>query len=91
MAETSQCTLSEREPGEPGILSSDASGDGSYRTLLISRIPVERRENGFFTDPLWSRDVNANAQTAAEIFLTCPVLPATDKKMQPLDPRIKGG
>ena len=61
----------------------------AYRTLLISKIPAERRGREYVTNSLWSRDINTNIRTVSDISLICPVQKVSDTEAQPLDPRIK--
>ncbi|RYH06238.1 glycosyltransferase [Tropicimonas sp. IMCC6043] len=58
-----------------------------YKSLQVSLIPVERRGEAFFTDPLWAVDLNASIEQRGGMHLICPVREPTDSGLTKIDPR----
>lgn len=61
----------------------------SYRSLVISRIPIWRDGTGFCADTMWALDINANAETIDHVRLVCPIQAGGGSGRTPLDPRIE--
>lgn len=61
----------------------------SYQTLIVSRIPIVKRDDKFWAQDLWSVDINTNAEVVGGLSLLCPVIQSDDAATEPLDERIK--
>lgn len=60
-----------------------------YRSLLVSKISVSRRNGQAVTTNLWSLDLNAQAEVTGTIKLICPIADRHAPDAEPIDSRIE--
>jgi glycosyltransferase involved in cell wall biosynthesis len=61
----------------------------SYKTVQVSNIPVERREEGYFSLSLWTTDLNASTEFVERLHLLCPVQDICEADLKPVDSKVK--